>query len=44
MTTMAAIDRFVHHSVVLDRMGVDSYHASAAKRTKSAAAKTAVAA
>ena len=44
MTTMAAIDRVVHHSVVLDLMGVDSYRASAAKRTKSATAKTAVAA
>lgn len=44
MTTMAAIDRVVHHSVVLDLMGVDSYRAGAAKRTKSAAAKTVVAA
>lgn len=41
MTTMAAIDRVVHHSVVLDLMGVESYRASAAKRTKSASARTA---
>ncbi len=27
MTTMAAIDRVVHHSVILDLMGVDSYRA-----------------
>jgi molybdopterin-guanine dinucleotide biosynthesis protein len=34
MTTMAAIDRVVHHSVVLDLMGLDSYRAreAAAKR------------
>lgn len=44
MTTMAAIDRVVHHSVVLDLMNVDSYRATAAKRSKSAAAATAVAA
>lgn len=44
MTTMAAIDRVVHHSVVLDMMGVESYRATAEKRSKSAAAKTAVAA
>jgi len=44
MTTMAAIDRVVHHSVVLDLMGVESDRASAAKRTKSATAKTAMAA
>jgi DNA replication protein DnaC len=25
MTTLAAIDRVVHHSVILDMMGVDSY-------------------
>ena len=30
MTTMAAIDRVVHHSVVLDLMAVDSYRAEAA--------------
>jgi DNA replication protein DnaC len=44
MTTMAAIDRVVHHSVVLDMMAVESYRARAAKRSKSASAKTAVAA
>ncbi|MCA1648530.1 MAG: ATP-binding protein [Chloroflexi bacterium] len=27
MTTMAAIDRVVHHSVILDLMGMDSYRA-----------------
>ena len=30
MTTMAAIDRVVHHSVILDMMGVDSYRAKEA--------------
>jgi DNA replication protein DnaC len=30
MTTMAAIDRLVHHSVILDMMGVESYRAEAA--------------
>ena len=33
MTTMAAIDRVVHHSVVLDLMAVDSYRAEAAGAT-----------
>jgi DNA replication protein DnaC len=39
MTTLAAIDRVVHHSVVLDLMGVESYRAKAAgaKPTASAA-------
>src|SRR6185312_8089674 len=27
MTTMAAIDRVVHHSVILDLMGLDSFRA-----------------
>ena len=27
MTTLAAIDRVVHHSVILDLMGMDSYRA-----------------
>jgi DNA replication protein DnaC len=27
MTTMAAIDRVVHHSVILDLMSMDSYRA-----------------
>jgi DNA replication protein DnaC len=31
MTTMAAIDRVVHHSVILDLMAVESYRAQAAK-------------
>jgi DNA replication protein DnaC len=31
MTTMAAIDRVVHHSVILDLMAVDSYRALEAK-------------
>ncbi len=31
MTTMAAIDRVVHHSVILDLMAVDSYRAHEAK-------------
>ena len=44
MTTMAAIDRVVHHSVVLDLMKVESYRASAAKRSKSATAMEAAAA
>jgi DNA replication protein DnaC len=30
MTTMAAIDRVVHHSVILDLMGMDSFRAKAA--------------
>jgi DNA replication protein DnaC len=30
MTTMAAIDRVVHHSVILDMMSVESYRAEAA--------------
>ncbi len=32
MTTMAAIDRLVHHSVILDMMSVDSYRAEAANQ------------
>nr|MDE2610573.1 IS21-like element helper ATPase IstB [Burkholderiales bacterium] len=42
MTTMAAIDRVVHHSVVLDLMGVESYRAKAASTNKSGTAKTAM--
>lgn len=34
MTTLAAIDRVVHHSVVLDLMAVDSYRAQAAGATR----------
>jgi DNA replication protein DnaC len=30
MTTLAAIDRVVHHSVILDLMGIDSYRAKEA--------------
>src|SRR5436853_4152911 len=30
MTTLAAIDRVVHHAVILDLMGLDSYRAQAA--------------
>jgi hypothetical protein len=30
MTTMAVIDRVVHHSVILDMMGLDSYRAKEA--------------
>ncbi len=30
LTTMAAIDRVVHHSVILDLMAVDSYRAQEA--------------
>src|SRR6266550_4318603 len=32
MTTMAAIDRVVHHSVILDLMAVDSYRAHQASQ------------
>jgi DNA replication protein DnaC len=32
MTTMAAIDRLVHHSVILDMMSVESYRAEAANQ------------
>lgn len=31
MTTMAALDRVVHHSVILDMMSLESYRASAAQ-------------
>ena len=31
MTTMAAIDRVVHHSVILE-LNIDSYRAQAAKK------------
>ena len=34
MTTMAAIDRVVHHSVILDLMGMDSYRASEASESQ----------
>ena len=38
MTTMAAIDRVVHHSVVLDLMAVESYRAKAARAKSKARA------
>lgn len=41
VTAMVAIDCVVHHSVVLDMMAVESYRATAAKRSKSASAKMA---
>jgi DNA replication protein DnaC len=37
MTTMAAIDRVVHHSVILDFMPVESYRAKAARQRQTAA-------
>lgn len=36
MTTVAAIDRVVHHAVILDLMGLDSYRAKAATLAASA--------
>ncbi len=36
MTTMAAIDRVVHYSVILDMMGLESYRARAASAQKAA--------
>jgi len=37
MTTMAAIDRVVHHSVILDLMQVESYRAEAASKRRTGA-------
>jgi DNA replication protein DnaC len=37
MTTLAAIDRVVHHSIVLDLMGVESYRAKIAVASTAAA-------
>ncbi len=37
MTTMAAIDRVVHHSVILDLMQVESYRAEAASKRQGSA-------
>ena len=37
MTTLAAIDRVVHHSVILDMMGLDSYRAQEASVQQMAA-------
>ena len=38
MTTMAAIDRVVHHSVILDFMQVESYRAKEAQAQQTALA------
>jgi DNA replication protein DnaC len=38
MTTLAAIDRVVHHSVILDLMGMDSFRAQAAAAAPTGAA------
>jgi DNA replication protein DnaC len=38
MTTMAAIDRVVHHSVILDMMSLESYRAKEASAQQAAAA------
>lgn len=43
MTTMAAIDRVVHHSVILDLMQVESYRARAASEKQMLATKAEVA-
>ena len=42
MTTMAAIDRVVHHSVILDLAGVESYRVKEAAAKKKGEAQTAV--
>lgn len=39
LTTVAAIDRVVHHSVILDLMGMASYRASAARAAQQAGAR-----
>jgi DNA replication protein DnaC len=39
LTTVAAIDRVVHHSVILDLMGMASYRAIAARAAQQAGAK-----
>jgi DNA replication protein DnaC len=41
MTTMAAIDRVVHHSVILDMMGLESYRAKEAHAAQTMASPTA---
>jgi len=38
MTTLAAIDRVVHHSVILDSMQVESYRAETASKRRASAA------
>ncbi|HYU74075.1 MAG TPA: IS21-like element helper ATPase IstB [Ktedonobacteraceae bacterium] len=40
MTTMAAIDRLVHHSVILDMMSVESYRAEAASQQHLSSARS----
>jgi hypothetical protein len=40
MTTMAAIDRVVHHCVIVDMMAVDSYRAKEATITSQQATTT----
>ena len=40
MTTMAAIDRVVHHSVILDLMGMDSYRAREATQERTSPSPT----
>lgn len=42
MTTLAAIDRVVHHSVILDMMSVESYRAKEASQQHSSVDPTAV--
>ena len=42
MTTMATIDRMIHHSVLLDLTGLESYGAKAVATKKSGTAKEAV--
>ncbi len=37
MTTLAAIDRVVHHSVILDMMSLESYRAQEASAQQTAA-------
>ena len=37
MTTMAAIDRVIHHSVILDMMSVESYRAREATQRQQVA-------
>jgi hypothetical protein len=37
---MAAVDRLVHHSVILDMMGLESYRAKEASVQKAAPAAT----
>ena len=39
MTTMAAIDRVVHHSVILDMMSLDSYRAQEANAQRTTAGR-----